>query len=82
MPQMCLGYPGRVIEIKGDFAKVDFGGGVIKDNILISLVDAKVGDYVIVHAGYAIQVLSEEEARKTLELWRSILESEEGEERV
>uniref|UniRef100_A0A7J3ZNF6 HypC/HybG/HupF family hydrogenase formation chaperone n=1 Tax=Fervidicoccus fontis TaxID=683846 RepID=A0A7J3ZNF6_9CREN len=79
---MCLGYPGRVIEIKGDFAKVDFGGGVIKDNILISLVDAKVGDYVIVHAGYAIQVLSEEEARKTLELWRSILESEEGEERV
>jgi len=82
VPQMCLGYPGRVIEIKGDFAKVDFGGGVIKDNILISLVDAKVGDYVIVHAGYAIQVLSEEEARKTLELWRSILESEEGEERV
>ena len=79
---MCLGYPGRIIEIKGDFAKVDFGGGVVKDNVLISLVNAKVGDYVIVHAGYAIQVLSEEEARKTLELWRRLLETEEGEELV
>jgi len=73
--KMCLGYPGRIIEIKGDFAKVDFGSGVIKDNIIISLVDAKVGDYVIVHAGYAIQVLDEKEAKKTIEIWNEYLKS-------
>jgi len=71
---MCLGYPGKVIEINGDYAKVDFGG-VIKDNIIISLVDAKVGDYVIVHAGYAIQVLDEKEAIETIKLWREYLKS-------
>ncbi len=72
---MCLGYPGKIIEIKGDYAKVDFGGGVVKDNIIISLVDAKVGDYVIVHAGYAIQVLDEEEAKKVIETWKEYLEN-------
>ena len=66
---MCLGYPGKIIEIKREFAKVDFGSGVIKDKIIISLVDAKEGDYVIVHAGYAIQVLDEEEAMESLKLW-------------
>ena len=75
---MCLGYPGKVLEIDGDFAKVDFGGGVIRDNIIISLVDAKVGDYVIVHAGYAIQVLDEEEALETIKLWSEYLEAVEG----
>ena len=72
---MCLGYPGKVIEVKGDYAKVDFGGGVVKDNIIISLVDVKVGDYVIVHAGYAIQVLDEDEALETIRLWREYFES-------
>jgi len=71
---MCLGYPGKIVEIRGDYAKIDFGGGVIKDNIIISLVDAKVGDYVIVHAGYAIQVLDEDEALKTIETWREYFE--------
>ena len=72
---MCLGYPGRIIEIRGDYAKVDFGG-VVKDNIIVSLVDAKVGDYVIVHAGYAIQVLDEEEALETIKLWEELLGGE------
>ena len=71
---MCLGYPGKIIEINGDYAKVDFGG-VIKDNIIISLVDAKVGDYVIVHAGYAIQVLNEKEALETIKIWREYFKS-------
>lgn len=66
---MCLGYPGKVIEIKGEYAKVDFGSGVVKNKIIISLVDAREGDYVIVHAGYAIQVLDEEEAMESLRLW-------------
>ncbi|MEM3590303.1 MAG: HypC/HybG/HupF family hydrogenase formation chaperone, partial [Candidatus Bathyarchaeia archaeon] len=46
---MCLAIPGRVMEIKGGLAKVDFGG--VTREVDISLVDPKVGDYVIVHAG-------------------------------
>ncbi|MCX8171795.1 MAG: HypC/HybG/HupF family hydrogenase formation chaperone [Candidatus Bathyarchaeota archaeon] len=72
---MCLAIPARVIEVNGDLAKVDFGGVVREVNV--SLVDAKIGDYILVHAGYAIQVLDEKEANETLELWREILESEE-----
>lgn len=73
---MCLAVPARIIEINGDLAKVDFGGGVIRE-ANISLVDAKVGDYVLVHAGYAIQVLEKEEAEEILMLWKEILEAEE-----
>lgn len=73
---MCLAVPARIIEISGDLAKVDFGGGVIRE-ANISLVDARVGDYVLVHAGYAIQVLDKEEAEETIRLWREILEAEE-----
>lgn len=69
---MCVAYPGKVIEIKGEFAKVDFGAGTIRDNILISLVNAKIGDYVLVHAGYAIQVVDEEEAKRTIEMWEEM----------
>ncbi|MEM2320958.1 MAG: HypC/HybG/HupF family hydrogenase formation chaperone [Candidatus Bathyarchaeia archaeon] len=76
---MCLAVPARIIEINGDLAKVDFGGGVIRE-ANISLVDARIGDYVLVHAGYAIQVLDKEEAEETLRLWREILEAEEGRE--
>lgn len=72
---MCLAIPARVIEINGDLAKADFGGVVREVNI--SLVDAKVGDYILVHAGYAIQVLDEKEANETLEIWREILALEE-----
>ncbi|MBS7624678.1 HypC/HybG/HupF family hydrogenase formation chaperone [Candidatus Bathyarchaeota archaeon] len=74
---MCLAIPAKVIEISGDLARVDFGGIVREVNV--SLVDVKVGDYVLVHAGYAIQVIDEAEAEETLELWRKILELEEGE---
>jgi len=44
----------------------------------VMLVDAKVGDYVLVHAGYAIEVLSEEEALETLRLWNEILDAAEA----
>jgi len=71
---MCLAIPAKVLDIKGDRAQVDFGGGISRD-VNITLVNAKVGDYILVHAGYAIQVLSEEEARETLLLWNEILEA-------
>ena len=69
---MCLGIPARIVEILGKTARVDFGGTV--HPVDISLVDADVGDYVIVHAGFAIQVMDEKEAQETLELWREFLE--------
>lgn len=75
--EMCLAIPAKVVNISGDSARVDFGEGVLRD-VNIMLVDAKVGDYVLVHAGYAIQVLGEEEARETLRLWNEILEAAEA----
>ncbi|MEM3565619.1 MAG: HypC/HybG/HupF family hydrogenase formation chaperone [Candidatus Bathyarchaeia archaeon] len=77
---MCLAIPAKVVSVKGNIAKVDFGGGLIKE-VDVSLVDVKVDDYVLVHAGYAIQVLSNEEAEETLRLWSEILEVEEKLER-
>ncbi|MGQ9468305.1 MAG: HypC/HybG/HupF family hydrogenase formation chaperone [Nitrososphaerales archaeon] len=70
---MCLAFPGKILEINGNLAKVDFGGGTRREDISLALVDAKLGDYVLVHAGYAIQVLDEEEVKKTLELWKEFL---------
>jgi len=74
---MCLAFPGRVLSIEGDFAKVDFGEGTAREGINVSLVEVKPGQYVLVHAGYAIQVMNEKEAQKTLSYWREILAYEE-----
>jgi len=68
---MCLGIPGRVIEIRDDaglpMGKVDFGG-VRKDACLAYLPEVQLGDYVIIHVGFAISRVDEEEALKTLEI--------------
>jgi len=72
---MCLAYPGKVVSIEGDFAKVDFGEGTIRDGVNVSLVQPRMGDYVLVHAGYAIQIVNQSEALKTLRYWREILDS-------
>ena len=71
---MCLAIPAKVVEIEGNMAKVDFGQGVIRD-VNVVLVDAQVGKYVLVHAGYAIQVMEPEEAKETLQLWDEILKA-------
>lgn len=72
---MCLAIPAKVVHRKGDKAEVDFGEGVLRE-VNVTLVEANVGDYVLVHAGYAIQVLDEGEALETLHLWNEILEAE------
>lgn len=72
--RMCLAIPAKVLEIQGNIAKVDFGHGTTRE-VDITLVDVKKGQYVLVHVGYAIQVLDEEEAEETLKLWREILSS-------
>ena len=74
---MCLAIPAKIVEVKGDNARVDFGEGVLR-NVDIALVDAKIGDYVLIHAGYAIQVLDKEEAQETLRLWNELLEAAEA----
>ena len=53
-------------------AQVDFGEGVLRD-VNVTLVEAKVGDYVLVHAGYAIQTVDEKEALETIAIWKEIL---------
>ncbi|MFO7791489.1 MAG: HypC/HybG/HupF family hydrogenase formation chaperone [Candidatus Saliniplasma sp.] len=71
---MCLAVPGKIQDIEGDNAKIDFGGVTRDANV--SLVDVEVGDYVIVHAGYAIEHLDEEEARKSLEAWDEVIKAQ------
>ncbi len=72
---MCLAVPGKILSIdKEQVANVDFGG--IERPVNVSLVEVSQGDYVIVHAGYAIQVLSEEDALESLEMFRQILEEQ------
>lgn len=72
---MCLGIPGKIIEIHADrglrMCKVDFGG-VVREACIETLPEAKVGNYTIVHAGFALNLLSEEEANATLELLREM----------
>lgn len=74
---MCLAIPGLLIEVDGVTGKVDFGNGTIRKVNLALLEEVKPGDYVLVHAGYAIQIVPEDYARKTLELWKKILSMEE-----
>jgi hydrogenase expression/formation protein HypC len=69
---MCLAIPARVVRVDGDKAQVDFGEGVLRE-VNVTLVNAKVGDYVLVHAGYAIQLMDEKDALETLSLWNEIL---------
>ena len=69
---MCLAIPARVIELTdGDGARVDLGG--VRREISLALVDdVAVGDYVIVHAGYALQKLDLAEAEHTLQLFETM----------
>ncbi len=68
---MCLGIPGKIVEIYETgglkMGKVDFGG-VIRETCLAYVPEAQVGDYTIVHVGFALNLIDEAEAQKTLEL--------------
>ena len=74
---MCLAIPAKVVEVKQNMAKVDFGEGVLRD-VNVTLVEARVDEYVLVHAGYAIQVLDRKSAEETLQLWKEVLASSEN----
>jgi hydrogenase expression/formation protein HypC len=72
---MCLALPGKIVSIDGDTADVDFGGVMKKANI--TMVEPKVGDWIVVHAGFAIDVMDEEEAMRTIDLWNEVLAHDE-----
>jgi hydrogenase expression/formation protein HypC len=66
---MCLGIPGKIIEIEKNAAKVDVGG-IVRDISIDLCPDVSVGEYVLIHTGFAIQKVDEEEAKETLDLLR------------
>jgi hydrogenase expression/formation protein HypC len=70
---MCLSVPGKVVEIQNNMAKVEVGG-VLREVSMDVCPDAAVGDYVLIHTGFAIQKLDEKEALETLELLRKMVD--------
>jgi hydrogenase expression/formation protein HypC len=72
---MCLGIPAKVIELYEangmKMAKVDFGG-VLKEACMEYLPEVKVGDYTIIHVGFGLSILDEQEALETMELLKQI----------
>lgn len=75
---MCLAVPARIIDIAGQMATVEIGG-LTKQASLILLPDAGTGDFVLIHAGFAISQVDEEEARETLRLFADLLKGMGGE---
>lgn len=71
---MCLAVPGEVLSIEGQLAKVSISGVVYEAGLHL-LEDVKVGDYVIVHSGYALEKLDPEEAARTLKTFEEFRQS-------
>ncbi len=72
---MCIAAPAKIIEIdtESNICAADFGG--VRQNARLDLLpDAKIGDYVLIHAGYAIEKLSEEAAKESLDAWNDLLD--------
>jgi len=72
---MCLAIPGKILEIDENTALIDFDG--IKQNVIVALIqNPEIGKYVIVHAGYAIEQINEEEAMEAINQWKEIAEDQ------
>jgi hydrogenase expression/formation protein HypC len=77
---MCLAIPARIVSIDGISGVID-AEGVRREVSLLLVPDAKIGEYALVHAGFAISVIDEQEARKGLEAFaevRRLMEEQEG----
>jgi hydrogenase expression/formation protein HypC len=78
---MCLGVPGKIVEVYEAngliMGKIDFGG-VTREACLAYVPEATVGDYTIIHVGFALHLISEAEAQETLKLLRQISDVETG----
>lgn len=80
---MCIAAPAQVIEIKKEenIGFVDFGG--VKQKIKLDLIEEiEVGKYVLVHAGYAIEMLDDQAAKESLEAWDELLETLDEEDKI
>jgi hydrogenase expression/formation protein HypC len=71
---MCIAIPGKIIHVEGQHAKVDFSGNVV--NVNVGIIDPKVGQYVLVHAGCAIEVMEKDKADELLTLFAELEEAE------
>jgi hydrogenase expression/formation protein HypC len=71
---MCLSIPARIVEINGNMADVSVGGTIFKAGIQM-VENVEVGDYILLHAGFAIQKISEKEALETLNLLNEMNEA-------
>ncbi len=69
---MCLAIPSKIVKIENNVATIDVDG-VQRETSLMLLEDPKIGDYVIVHAGFAINKLNEEDAMESLKLLREVV---------
>lgn len=69
---MCVAAPGKIIEINDNNAKIDYSGNIT--TVSVGIVDCKVGDWVLVHAGLIIQVLPEDEAKYMTEIFKDLEE--------
>jgi hydrogenase expression/formation protein HypC len=68
---MCLSIPAKVVSIDGDMAEVSAGGSLFKAGLHM-VEDVKPGDYILLHAGFAIQKLSESDAEETIRLFEEM----------
>ncbi len=68
---MCLSIPAKIVSIDGSMAEVSVGGSLFKAGLHM-IKDAKIGDYILLHAGFAIQKISEQEATDTLKILREM----------
>jgi len=73
---MCLAIPSGIIEIRDNMATIDLGGIRREVSLLLLPEEASVGDYVLVHAGFAIQKIDKEAAEETLKLFEEIVKME------
>lgn len=69
---MCVAAPGRVVEINGNTAVIDYNGNRVNANK--GIVDVKIGDWVLVHAGLIIQILPEDEAKNMADIFSELEE--------
>jgi hydrogenase expression/formation protein HypC len=68
---MCLAVPAKIVKIDDAIAEVDMAGTTVRAS-LVMVPDAKIGDYVLLHTGFAIQILDEHEALETLKLFKEM----------
>ena len=69
---MCIAIPGKIVGIEGGKGKVEFSGNLVDVNL--GLIDAKIGDYVLVHAGCALEVMEKDKAEELMDLFRELEE--------